>query len=163
MHRKIKTLAILLVLSIWIALGIYKIIDIKRDEYSLTVFEEFLFSTFAYFGKSKIDVTSYVMTSEQVSDLMKNNPEKTPKHRRYSKNYLEEPLYVVIRINSKEGGCYVGTLYCVLPTGEKYLLPVSIFRGKKIQNYVIPIFVKPSFFKNKSTKTKTRWVNFSVT
>lgn len=161
MNRKIKIIAILIVLSIWISLGIYKIIDIKKDEHSLTVFEEFLFSSFAYFGKNKIDVTSYVMTSEQVSDLMKNNPEKVSNHWKYYKNCPDEPLYVVIRIDNNKHGDYVGTLFCVLPTKEKYLLRISMCSDKKNQNYLIPIFVKPSFFKNKNTKT--HWVNFTIT
>ena len=160
MHRFRKIL-ITTVIAIWSSLIIFHIIEIIKDKDNGGFIERVLFSGIAYLGCYNNTITSYVMTEEQVSKLFSENPKGVPQHWTYHSDAKNEPLYTVIRIDTKYGSC-AGKLFCKLPTGEKCIYEIFLSYKEGWQNYVIPIFVEPSFFKNKPTKTRTRWLELSI-
>jgi hypothetical protein len=161
MIKKAKKTTLLTVFLIWTAWFFYHSYDVAQDNHTcwrLGLLERNLFSAKYWFDHWRLKIDTYIMTQEQVSELFKNNPNSVPAHWDPKTGPTDQPLYAVIRVQNNTEPDLTGTLYCKLPTGERYLLEIHPPPHKNtFVNSVIPILQDPIKLKKTGTKIYTRW------
>ena len=157
-----------IVAAIWIVWFVFLLITLRYDGFNLDPITRSLFSAKNFwYDLYGVKVKTYIMTSEQVSKVLKDSSSTEPEYWHYCKECKREQLYYVLRIR---GSSLLGQLLCKFPTGEKNKYKIYLEYSGPIHSIIVPCSPKIydiaekamntrwNFYK-KSLRTSTRWTN----